>query len=100
MLTLLLAGGRGLRNGIDSLFAREGRNAVWIVTRRTTRAFEGLGAGRPIQLEIDDVAAIERTVRELAHVSPRQRLPANTSISHGTRTASVPVFGVDGGYFE
>lgn len=100
MLTLLLAGGSGLRNGIDHLFAREGRNAVWINAWRTTRAFDGLGAGRPIQLDSDDVEALRRSTRELTSIAPRQRLPSGTSITQGTHTASVPVLGIGDGYFE
>jgi putative ABC transport system permease protein len=100
MLTLLLAGGTGLRNGIDRLFSRQGRNAMWVSTWRTTRAFDGLGAGRSIQLDIDDVEALSRGAADLHHVAPRVRLPLATNITQGTHTASAPVFGVGPDYFE
>jgi putative ABC transport system permease protein len=90
MLTLLLAGGRGLRNGIDALFQGDSVNSVWIFGNRTLRAFEGLGEGRFIKLTVDDADALASAVDELEFVSPRRGLAPNIVIARGALTASLP----------
>lgn len=93
MLTVLLGGGRGLRNGIEKMFAGDAVNSVWAFTGVTSESFEGLGAGRYIQLREDDIQAVIRSVDALNNVSPRTQAPA-LPIVHGTRNASLPLFGV------
>jgi HlyD family secretion protein len=90
MLTMLLASGRGLRNGIDSLYAGDSVNSVWIYGNRTVRAFEGIGAGRTIHLTVDDADALVRAVDELEHVSPRRGLAPTIMITRGNITAALP----------
>lgn len=90
MLTLLLASGRGLRNGIETLFEGDSVHQVWIFGGRTLRSFEGLGAGRQIQLTEQDAVALRRSMQELDHVSPRRALAPSIPISQGTNTASLP----------
>ncbi|MDB4975034.1 MAG: transporter permease [Myxococcaceae bacterium] len=98
MLTLLLASGRGLRNGIDSIFVDDAVNSVWIFGNRTVLPFEGMGVGRGIQLDADDLDAIIRSVPELVDVTPRRMLASPTTLSHGSRSATLPVFGIYPGY--
>lgn len=98
MLTLLLASGRGLRNGIDGIFVDNAINSVWISSFRTSLPFQGMGAGRVIQLDIDDLEAIRRGVTELHDVSPRRLNPGSITPTYRSRTAGVPVFGIYSGY--
>jgi putative ABC transport system permease protein len=93
MLTVLLGGGKGLRNGIELMFAGDAVNSVWILTGRTSEPFEGLGAGREIQLFEEDVEAMQRGLDVIENVSPRTQAPG-LSIVRGSRSASLPLFGV------
>ena len=94
MLTLLLASGRGLRNGIDGIFVDDAVNTVWIYPYRTTLPFEGMGVGRSIQLDADDLSLITRAMPELTDVTPRRGLSPSVTVSHGTRIGAFPVFGI------
>lgn len=98
MLVVLLGGGRGLRNGLDKLFADTATNAAWINVNRTSVAFEGLGAGRQLMLTIDDVEAVARGVPELENVSPRHSAPAGLTFTRGTRNGAFPTYGIYPGY--
>src|SRR5205085_11267234 len=42
MVTLLLAGGTGLRNGLNKVFESDAVNSVWIEGDRTSQVYEGL----------------------------------------------------------
>jgi putative ABC transport system permease protein len=90
MLTLLMASGRGLRNGIETLFEGDSVHQLWLYGNRTLRPFEGLGAGRQIQFTEDDAIALASSVTEIENVSPRRGLPPSLAISHGSHTASLP----------
>jgi putative ABC transport system permease protein len=93
MLTLLLAGGNGLRNGILGIFAGF-RNMAWIESGRTSTSFQGIGAGRHIMFDIHDVAAIESAIPELSSVTPRQALPPHLTVRHGNVNLSLPLVGI------
>lgn len=98
MLVVLLGGGRGLRNGLDNLFADTAVNSGWISVGRTSRAYQGLGAGRQLTMTLDDVMAVAASVPEFENVSPRQALPAGLTFAHGTRSGAFPTFGIFPGY--
>lgn len=98
MLVVLLGGGRGLRNGLDKLFADTATNAAWINVNRTSVGFEGLGAGRQLTLSIDDVEAVARGIPELDNVSPRHSAPAGLTFTRGTRNGAFPTYGIYPGY--
>jgi len=98
MLTLMLASGRGLRNGIDNIFVDDAVNSVWIFGGRSALPFEGLGINRTIQLNADDIDLIARAVSELMDATPRRLLPASISIAHGTRSAALSIYGIYPGY--
>jgi putative ABC transport system permease protein len=100
MVTLLLAGGTGLRNGLNRIFESDAVNSVWIEGDRTSQVFERLGAGRQIVLNIEDVEALIEGVDELENVSPRQPLPNGITLTRGTKNVGVPVFGIFPGYSQ
>lgn len=94
MVGLLLAGGHGMRNGLARMFSGDAVNLVWIEAQSTTVAFDGLPAGRKIQLDIRDVEAIAQNVPELELVSPREQLPLGQMVVHEGRSFALPVIGV------
>jgi putative ABC transport system permease protein len=55
LLMVLLGAGQGLRNGVMSEFIDDASNAIWFSGDVTTIAYQGLNAGRDIQLDNADV---------------------------------------------
>ncbi|MCW3805843.1 ABC transporter permease [Plebeiibacterium marinum] len=60
MLILLLGSGKGLQNGMENNFSGTSKNALWIWSRRTQVAYDGLKAGRRIQFTDQDVEELKR----------------------------------------
>ena len=69
MLVILLGAGNGLRNGAMQNFDIA-KNAVFAWTMETTVPFEGFDAGRSIQLNNEDLAALRR-LDEVDIIAPR-----------------------------
>nr|WP_321453645.1 ABC transporter permease [uncultured Carboxylicivirga sp.] len=60
MLILLLGSGKGLQNGMENNFRGTSKNALWIWSRRTQVAHDGLKAGRRIQYTDQDAKILQR----------------------------------------
>ena len=69
MLVILLGAGNGLRNGAMQNFDIA-KNAVFVWTEETTVPFEGFDAGRSVQLNNEDLAAVRR-LDEVDIIAPR-----------------------------
>ena len=69
MLVILLGAGNGLRNGAMQNFDIA-RNAVFVWTQETTVPYDGFDAGRAIQLNNEDLAAL-RLLDEVDVIAPR-----------------------------
>ncbi|MGM0376778.1 MAG: ABC transporter permease [Bacteroidota bacterium] len=54
MLILLLGSGNGLQHGMENNFRGISKNALWIWSRQTQVAYDGLQAGRDIQFTDED----------------------------------------------
>ena len=98
VLTVLLGASNGLGNGLERLLRDEAATGVWIEAGKTTTSCKGLPAGRPIELTIDDVHALDGSVPGLRSLSPRHPLPAEIVLSHKGRRGSFPIFGIYPGY--
>lgn len=64
MLLILLGSGQGLQNGMENNFRSTSKNALWIWSRRTQVAHDGLKAGRRIQFTNQDADILRRTFEE------------------------------------
>ncbi|WP_228237033.1 ABC transporter permease [Allomuricauda sp. M10] len=96
ILIVLLAAGKGLENGIKKDFGDIATNTMFMWTRATTRAYEGLPQGRRFEFKIDDVQAIRDNVPNLRFISPRNQLGGfggNNNVVHGIRTGAYNVYG-------
>jgi len=69
MLVILLGAGNGLQNGAMQNFDIA-KNAVFVWTAETTVPFEGFEAGRTVQLNNNDLAALAR-LQEVQTIAPR-----------------------------
>ncbi|MBS2213503.1 ABC transporter permease [Carboxylicivirga mesophila] len=60
MLIILLGSGKGLENGMEFNFRGTSKNALWIWSRRTQVAHDGLKAGRRINFTVADGEMLRR----------------------------------------
>ncbi len=96
ILIILLAAGKGLENGIKQDFSGVATNTMFMWTRNTTMAYEGLPEGRSFEFKLSDVQLIQDNVPQLRIVSPRNGLQRTTGIDnvfYGTESGSYRVFG-------
>lgn len=96
ILIVLLAAGKGLENGIKQDFGDIATNTMFMWTRATTRAYEGLPQGRRFEFKINDVQAIRDNVPNLRFISPRNQLGGfggNNNVVRGIRTGAYNVYG-------
>ncbi|WP_222983218.1 ABC transporter permease [Flagellimonas meishanensis] len=96
ILIVLLAAGKGLENGIRKDFGDIATNTMFMWTRSTTKAFEGLPKGRSFEFKISDVQAIWDNVPNLRFVSPRNQLGGfrgGGNVVRGIRTGAYNIYG-------
>lgn len=96
ILIILLAAGQGLENGIKSDFGDIATNTMFIWTRRTTKAHEGLPKDRDFSFKISDRALLESNFPELRFISPRNQLGGfrgGSNVIRGIRTGAYNIYG-------
>ncbi|MEL7267953.1 MAG: ABC transporter permease [Bacteroidota bacterium] len=96
ILIVLLAAGKGLENGIRQDFGDIATNTMFMWTRSTTKAYEGLPKGRSFEFRTSDVQAIQDNVPNLRFISPRNRLSGfrgGNNVVHGIRAGAYNVYG-------
>ena len=96
ILIVLLAAGKGLENGIRKDFGDIATNTMFMWTRSTTKAYEGLPKGRSFEFKISDVQAIRDNVPNLRFISPRNQLGGfrgGGNVVRGIRTGAFNVYG-------
>nr|WP_299341720.1 ABC transporter permease [Allomuricauda sp.] len=96
ILIVLLAAGKGLENGIRADFGDIATNTMFMWTRSTTKAYEGLPKGRSFEFKISDVQAIRDNVPNLRFISPRNRLSGfrgGSNVVRGIRTGAYNIYG-------
>ena len=92
-ISLLLAFGGGLQQQLIKSSAGIGNNVVIGWPARTSKPFEGLGKGRRIQLDDDDIRLIRQTAYGLGAVSGEYM--KDMKLQYGAKVLSVSVSGVD-----
>ena len=96
ILIVLLAAGKGLENGIRKDFGDIATNTMFMWTRSTTKAYEGLPKGRSFEFKLNDVQAIWDNVPNMRFVSPRNRLSGfrgGSNVVRGIRTGAYNIYG-------
>jgi len=93
MLVLLLAGGRGLENGVKYNFNDISHNSLFVWSEKTTLPYQGHKPGRSIQLTNEDTKALREEIPELGGVAPKSRLGGEFSVNRGTKNANFVIQG-------
>lgn len=100
ILIILLAAGKGFENGIRQDFGDIATNTMFMWTRSTTKAYEGLPKGRSFEFKTNDVQAIKDNVPNLRFISPRNRLGGFRGGGNVIRGIRVGAYNVYGDYPE
>lgn len=100
ILIVLLAAGKGLENGIKQDFGDIATNTMFMWTRATTKAYEGLPMGRGFNFKVDDVQAIRDNVPNLRFISPRNQLGGFRGGSNVVRGIRIGAYNIYGDYPE
>ena len=96
ILIILLAAGKGLENGIRSDFDNIATNTMFIWTRSTTRAYDGLPKDRDFNFKIRDVSLLRENFPQLRFISPRNQLggfQGTNNVVRGIQTGAYNVYG-------
>jgi len=92
-ITLLLAFGEGLQQQLAKSSAGIGNRVVIGWPSRTSKPYEGIGKGRGIQLDDDDLRVIRNRVSGLEAISAEYM--RGMKLQYGVKVLSVSVSGVD-----
>ncbi|MBL4634906.1 MAG: ABC transporter permease [Kofleriaceae bacterium] len=98
MLIMLLGMGAGLQNQVQSNFADDAVNSIWVRPGRTSVPFAGLKPGRKLRFTNDDFEALRR-IPGVEHVSGRFYMyGASYTVNHGAKSGSFDVRSVHPGH--
>jgi putative ABC transport system permease protein len=100
ILIILLAAGKGLENGIKSDFGDIATNTMFIWTRRTTKAYQGLPKDRDFNFKIADRALLDNNFPELRYISPRNQLGGFRGGNNVIRGLNAGAYNIYGDYPE
>lgn len=82
MLIVLLGSGKGLQNGTNEQFRQDAVNTIWFGPGTTSKAFEGLKAGRQIKFTDEDYEYVQKKLRGIDKISARYYMWQNRVISY------------------
>jgi len=97
-VSLLLAFGQGLHKQLLKNQAGMGKGIVIAWPSQTSIPFEGLGKGRRIRLDEDDIEMMKQRAQSLGPIS--SEYAQTLRLQHGTRTMAVDVSGVSADFGE
>src|SRR6186713_3268881 len=69
MLILMLGAGRGMQNGVYDGFGGEVMDFIIVYTGATSVAYNGMGLGRYVQLNQEDIQAIKQQIPNVRFIA-------------------------------
>ncbi len=91
LLVGLLGAARGIENKFNSMFGNFATNSMFVWTQQTGKAFKGFQKGRHVQLKYEDVITLNKNIKGIEEVIPRDR--RQSQIIKGLKVISSGVFG-------
>jgi putative ABC transport system permease protein len=91
MLVFVLGMGTGLENGVFRGFGNRAKNVMYIWTTRTSLPYKGFQPGRFARMKMDDVRAIQASIKDVEYIAPRSRL--NGMVSYKNNNESYEIRG-------
>lgn len=96
MIVLMMGISNGLESGINKQFSGMASNSFFLWASKTTMPYQGMKPGRSLQLRNSDIAYIQETVSQLAHVVPINQLGGfrgNNQVVAGKKSGNFSVIG-------
>jgi len=91
MLIILLGSGKGLEHGMEYNFKGSVKNSIWVYSGRTSKAHDGLKAGRRIRFTNEDYDLLKRKMAGIDNISARLYLYDNLNINYKNEYANYQV---------
>jgi len=91
MLIILLGSGKGLEHGMEYNFSGAVKNSIWVYSGRTSKAHDGLKAGRSIRFTNEDYDLLRRKLLGVENISGRLYLYDNLNINYKNEYANYQV---------
>jgi putative ABC transport system permease protein len=97
MIIVLVGVGNGLQKGAYENFGSLATNSVFVWTRPTTKAYQGLPRGRGFHFRNSDIDALRRSIPEIEHLAPRGRIrggeAGSNNVVYRDKQATVTIYG-------
>ena len=94
MLIILLGAGRGLQNSVESDFADDAQNSIFVRRGTTSMPHRGRPVGRQIQFSNTDYDKVKQLVPEADHITGRFQVWMGLDVARGTKYSSYRLRGV------
>lgn len=99
MLMLMLGAGRGMQNGVYDSFGGNVMDFIIVYTNTTSVAYKGMGLGRSIQLNRDDIQAIKQQIPNVRFIASENQIN-NATITYEKKLGNFEVHGIPDDYFK
>jgi putative ABC transport system permease protein len=99
MLVLLLGAGRGMQNGVKDDFGSDVMDFIIVYTGTTSVAYHGMGLGRQIQLDENDVQAIAQQVDGIRLLAT-DNTQGSSMVTYADKNGSFDIHGIPDEYFK
>lgn len=99
MLILLLGAGRGMQNGVINGFGTTVMDFIIIFPGTTAVAYEGLGVGRTIELNEDDIETIKKQIPGVRFISSSASM-GSALVTYERKSGDFQTLGVADEYFD
>ncbi len=99
MLILMLGAGKGMQNGVYEGFGGEVMDFIVVYTGATSVAYKGMGLGRYVQLNNEDIQAIKQQVPNVRFIAAENQ-NGGATVSYEKKIGNFAVHGIPDDYFK
>jgi putative ABC transport system permease protein len=97
MLVILLGSGNGLAKGVMYNFS-DAKNSIWMGGGQTSKGYNGLNAGRRIELTNEDLKLISKKYSDIDNLSARYGIYGNNVISYKNNYGDFDIQAINPGH--
>jgi putative ABC transport system permease protein len=99
MLILMLGAGRGMQNGVYDGFGGDVMDFIIVYTGATSVAYNGMGLGRYVQMNSEDIQAIKQQIPNVRYIASENQNEGAT-ITYEKKLGNFGVHGIPDDYFK
>ena len=99
MLILMLGAGRGMQNGVYEGFGGDVMDFIIVYTGTTSVAYNGMGLGRYVQMNSEDIQAIKQQIANVRFIASENQTEGAT-ITYEKKLGNFGVHGIPDDYFK